>query len=156
MMKLLLQPTLPHVQGRSHSKSVDWWSLGILMYEMLHGHPPFMDTSLMGLYEKIVCGELVWRTEEADDVTRDLVTRLLITDDKLRLGSGSGGAGEVKDHKYFKDTDWSVVSSRGLTPPILPHVTDDHDTRYFNFYQENNVNINDHVSTEDLKLFKDF
>ena len=57
---------------------------------------------------------------------------------------------------YFGDINWSDVYNKRLTPPIVPCVTDDNDTRYFNFYQENDININDTVSKENLQLLKDF
>ena len=89
------------LQGRGHTKSVDWWSLGILMYEMLVGQPPFVDTSLMGLYEKIMACELEWREHvvSVDDTTKDLIRKLLNTEENLRLGAGCSGAKEIQEHK---------------------------------------------------------
>ena len=57
---------------------------------------------------------------------------------------------------YFSKTCWEDVSQRKLTPPMVPMVSGDEDTRYFNFYQENNINTAEFVREEDLKLFKEF
>ena len=58
--------------------------------------------------------------------------------------------------RYFAGTNWSDVYSRSLVPPIVPCVSGEADTRYFNFYQENEVNIADTVTKEDMMLFADF
>jgi len=146
------------LQGKSHNKAVDWWSLGILMYEMLIGQPPFIDSSLMGLYEKIIACNIDWKEHLAniDDNTKDFIQKLLQTDEKLRLGSGCGGPREIQDHKYFSGINWSDVQNKCLPPPLVPNVNSDEDTRYFNFYQENDINIEDFVNNEHLQLFKDF
>jgi len=146
------------LQGKSHSMAVDWWSLGILMYEMLIGHPPFLDTSLMGLYEKIIACQIDWKDHLAnlDDITKDLIQKLLQTDEELRLGGGCDGSREVLEHQYFSDVNWSDVSKKSLRPPIVPCVNNDIDTRYFNYYQENDINIKDSVLKENLQLFQDF
>ena len=57
---------------------------------------------------------------------------------------------------YFSQTCWQDVAERKLTPPMVPSVTSDMDTRYFNLYQENDLNISDNVALEDLKLFNEF
>ena len=58
--------------------------------------------------------------------------------------------------RYFAGTNWSDVYSRSLVPPIVPCVSGEADTRYFNLYQENEVNIADNVTKEDMMLFADF
>ena len=58
--------------------------------------------------------------------------------------------------RYFAGTNWSDVYSRSLVPPIVPCVSGEADTRYFNLYQENEVNIADTVAKEDMMLFADF
>ena len=58
--------------------------------------------------------------------------------------------------RYFAGTNWSDVYSRSLVPPIVPCVSGEADTRYFNLYQENEVNIADTVTKEDMMLFADF
>ena len=69
------------------------------MYEMLTGQPPFLDTSLMGLYEKIVAGHIDWSLVSVDEATKDLISRLLQTDETQRLGGGCSGALEVQQHR---------------------------------------------------------
>ena len=58
--------------------------------------------------------------------------------------------------RYFAGTNWSEVYTRSLAPPIVPCVSGEADTRYFNLYQENEVNIADTVTKEDMMLFADF
>ena len=58
--------------------------------------------------------------------------------------------------RYFAGNNWSDVYSRSLAPPIVPCVSGEADTRYFNLYQENEVNIADTVTKEDMMLFADF
>ena len=88
------------LEGRGHNRAVDWWSLGILVYEMLVGQPPFTDPSLMGLYQKILTGEIVWRDElvSLEQETKDFIVRLLNPEENLRLGAGCSGAREVMSH----------------------------------------------------------
>lgn len=54
------------LQSRGHNKSVDWWSLGILIYEMVHGYPPFYDDNNLALYRKILSSPLHWRLSAKD------------------------------------------------------------------------------------------
>ena len=88
------------LEGRGHNRAVDWWSLGILVYEMLVGQPPFTDPSLMGLYQKILTGKIVWRDElvSLEQETKDFIVRLLNPEENLRLGAGCSGAREVMSH----------------------------------------------------------
>ena len=60
------------------------------------------------------------------------------------------------DFSYFSKICWEDVKERKLTPPLVPVVASEQDTRYFNCYQENNINISEIVSDEDLKMFHDF
>ena len=68
---------------------------------MLLGQPPFLDSSLMGLYEKIMRCEIVWRDDvvHLNDQTKDLIVKLLQPEENLRLGGGCNGAREVMDHR---------------------------------------------------------
>ena len=89
------------IQSKGHTKAVDWWALGILIYEMLVGGPPFFDEDHLALYEKILGGRIRWpRLIEA--VARDLIEKLLVRDWTRRLGSGRTGAEEVMNHRYEK------------------------------------------------------
>ena len=58
--------------------------------------------------------------------------------------------------RYFSGINWSDVQNKRLPPPLVPNVTNNEDTRYFNYYQENDINIEDFVNNEHLQLFKDF
>ena len=81
-----------------HDKAVDWWALGILIYEMLVGYPPFFDDNPFLTSQKILTEKLKW-PRKMDAAAKDLIGKLLERDRTARLGSSIGGAEEVKNHK---------------------------------------------------------
>ena len=87
------------LQAKGHNKAVDWWALGILIYEMLAGYPPFTDENPFVIYEKILAGNIEW-PQQVDGVAKDLVRKLLEQDSTKRLGNMKMGAEDVKNHKY--------------------------------------------------------
>lgn len=98
------------IQSKGHNKAVDWWALGVLIYEMLAGFPPFYDDNPFGIYEKILSGRIEW-PKHMDPIVKDLVKKLLVTDRTKRLGNMRQGAEDVKRHRWFKLVDWTQVIS---------------------------------------------
>ena len=86
------------IQSKGHNKAVDWWALGILIYEMLVGYPPFCDENPIVIYEKILDGKIKWLWN-MDAVAKDLIEKLLVQDRTKRLGSMREGAEDVKNHQ---------------------------------------------------------
>ena len=86
------------LQAKGHNKAVDWWALGILIYEMLAGYPPFTDENPFVIYEKILAGNIEW-PQQVDGVAKDLVRKLLEQESTKRLGNMKMGAQDVKNHK---------------------------------------------------------
>ena len=72
-------------QSKGHNKAVDWWALGILIFEMLAGYPPFFDDNPFGIYEKILSGKIDW-PRQIEPLTKDLIKKLLVQDRTKRLG----------------------------------------------------------------------
>ncbi|CAM1310911.1 PRKX (predicted) [Pycnogonum litorale] len=128
------------IQSKGHNKAVDWWALGILIYEMLAGYPPFYDEETFKIYEKILKGKIEW-PKNMDPVAKDMVRKLLQHDRTKRLGNMKNGAEDVKSHRWYKTLDWDDVISRHLKPPMLPDVCHDGDSTNFDNYPE--ININD-------------
>ena len=73
------------IQSKGHNKAVDWWAIGILIYEMLAGYPPFYDDHPFGIYQKILAGKIEF-PRHADQNARDLVRKLLTADRTKRYG----------------------------------------------------------------------
>jgi len=144
------------VQARGHGRAVDWWALGILIYEMVVGYPPFFDSNPFGLYEKILLGKVVWPRQPPDPLARNLVTRLLVQDSSKRLGNLRNGAQDVKKHRFFKSIDWDGVANKELKPPIVPKFGFEGDTRNFEEYSESDwINVPEASAKEEM-LFRDF
>jgi serum/glucocorticoid-regulated kinase 2 len=88
------------LENHGHGKAVDWWSLGTLLFEMLHGLPPFYDQNMKKMYERILHAPLVvpdYFSAEAKSLVSQLLTRKV----EDRLGSGPLGAAEIKAHPFF-------------------------------------------------------
>ncbi|TKA31279.1 hypothetical protein B0A50_02124 [Salinomyces thailandicus] len=123
-----LAPELLHGQG--YTKAVDWWTLGVLLYEMLTGLPPFYDENTNEMYRKILAEPLHFPGPEiVPPAARDLLTRLLDRDATRRLGSN--GASEIKAHPFFHSIDWRKLLDRKYEPSFKPNVLDELDTANF-------------------------
>ncbi|KAK6337710.1 hypothetical protein TWF696_001193 [Orbilia brochopaga] len=126
-----IAPELLLSQG--YTKTVDWWTLGVLLYEMLTGLPPFYDENTNEMYRKILQDPLVFPGPEiVPQDARDLLEKLLNRDPTKRLGAN--GAAEIKNHKFFDSIDWKRLVQKKIQPTFKPAVENALDTT--NFSQE--------------------
>ncbi|KAJ1548326.1 hypothetical protein HK405_003656 [Cladochytrium tenue] len=123
------------IQSKGHGKAVDWWALGILIFEMLAGYPPFFDDNPFGIYEKILAGKIVFPSH-FDPNAKDLIKKLLTADRSKRLGNLISGAEDVKKHKWFRGVDWQGLLNKSVHAPIIPVCSHAGDTRNFENYPE--------------------
>lgn len=107
--------------GNGYTKTVDWWTLGVLLYEMLTGLPPFYDENTNDMYRKILQEPLTFPSSDiVPPAARDLLTRLLDRDPQRRLGAN--GAAEIKSHHFFANIDWRKLLQRKYEPSFRPNV----------------------------------
>lgn len=107
------------LMNKGYTRVVDFWTLGILLYEMLTSLPPFYDEDVPTMYKKILEDPLIF-PGDMDSVTKDLIGKLLVRDPTQRLGYH--GVSEIKSHQFFKDIDWEKLNSKGYIPPYKPQV----------------------------------
>ena len=123
------------IRQKGYGQEIDWWSLGVIMFEMMIGYPPFFSESSTETCKKI----LDWKnslnirpeaniSKEAEDILRKL-----ITDPENRLGVN--GADEIKSHPFFKGIDWNHIKET-LIPPFIPDLKNNYDTKYFDEFEE--------------------
>ncbi|PLN75615.1 putative camp-dependent protein kinase catalytic subunit [Aspergillus taichungensis] len=152
-----LAPEVIHNSG--HGLAVDWWALGILIYEFLVGQPPFWDQNPMRIYEQIVEGHIRY-PQGMGGAAQNIISLLCKTNPTERLGYISGGSSRVKAHPFFEGINWDDLFHRRTKGPILPRVDHPADTGNFEEYPDPDVR-NQAVYSEDLKkkyeaLFGDF
>lgn len=121
----------PEVLLRSgHAKSVDWWSLGALMFDMLTGGPPFTGNNRKKTIDKILHCKLVMPNYLSPD-SRDLIKKLLRRQASQRLGSGADDGLSIRRHPFFRRTNWSEIIKKGVGPPFKPILMSDDDVSQF-------------------------
>lgn len=109
------------LKGEGYGKTVDWWTLGVLLYEMLTGLPPFYDENTNEMYRKILTAPLNFPGYDVvPPAARDLLTKLLDRDPAKRLGVN--GSTEIKSHPFFHGIDWKKLLQRKYEPTFKPHV----------------------------------
>ncbi|KAL7803585.1 kinase-like domain-containing protein [Trichoderma aethiopicum] len=101
------------------SGAADWWTLGIFLYEMLTGLPPFFDESTDEIRRKILSSEQILFPEDVPPDARDIIAKLLDREPDSRLGA-RGGASGVKAHPFFANVDWDRLMERKYTPAFKP------------------------------------
>lgn len=107
------------IKAVGYSYAVDWWALGITLYEMCAGRRPFKHSSTTKLYKIIVQLSYEIPPTFTKHLT-SLVKQLLANSSVKRIGGGEKDAKEVKAHAWFKNTDWLGILNRTLTAPYLP------------------------------------
>uniref|UniRef100_A0A0A9W8T8 cGMP-dependent protein kinase n=1 Tax=Lygus hesperus TaxID=30085 RepID=A0A0A9W8T8_LYGHE len=123
------------ILNRGHDISADYWSLGVLMFELLTGTPPFTGADPMKTYNIILKG--IDAIEFPRNITRNatvLIKKLCRDNPAERLGYQKGGISEIQKHKWFDGFNWEGLRTRTLTPPILPKVRNVIDTSNFDDY----------------------
>lgn len=145
------------IQSKGHGKAVDWWALGILIYEMLAGYPPFYDENPFGIYQKILAGKIDF-PRHFDPYAKDLVKKLLTADRTKRFGCLKDRAEDIKRHKWFqkpKPVDWNKAFLRKMKAPYIPTYKAPNDTSNFDKYPDSK-DEGVSLSGSDKELFNDF
>ncbi|KIM25541.1 hypothetical protein M408DRAFT_207972 [Serendipita vermifera MAFF 305830] len=109
-------------------RGADWWAIGVITYEFLHGIPPFYAETQDEVFKNILSIRINWHEEiEVSREARDFIECLLVYEPSKRLGIN--GAKEVKDHPLFATIKWDTVMQQ--EPRFLPRVTDSKSADYF-------------------------
>jgi len=111
------------VTGQGHGKGVDWWTLGILIYEMLASFPPFVADDPIDTYRKIIRGRIRFPRYFSQEV-RDLIRGLLHNRPTRRLGVLKGGADNIRNHPWYKRFRWDWLQKGTMPAPIVNKVKD--------------------------------
>lgn len=109
------------LQELEYGASVDWWALGVLMYEMMAGQPPFEAENEDDLFDSILQDDVlypVWLSKEAVSILKGFMTK----NPAKRLGcvADNGGESAIKIHKFFRDLDWENLEEKKIKPPFQP------------------------------------
>ncbi|GCB72797.1 hypothetical protein scyTo_0006476, partial [Scyliorhinus torazame] len=120
------------LQELEYGPSVDWWALGVLMYEMMAGQPPFEADNEDDLFESILHDDVlypVWLSKEAVSILKAFMTK----SPNKRLGcvTSQGGEEAIKQHPFFKEIDWVLLEQKKIKPPFKPRIKTKRDVNNF-------------------------
>ncbi|XP_070164577.1 cAMP-dependent protein kinase catalytic subunit beta [Polyergus mexicanus] len=128
------------ILSKGYGKAVDWWSFGVLVYEMNAGYPPFYAHDPMKIYEKIVAGKYKFAHHFGEEL-RDILKHILQVDLTRRYGNLKDGSMDIKKHRWFQSIDWIEIYHQKVQPSFIPHCTQNGDTSNFDHYDEEPLEI---------------
>ncbi|XP_011162555.1 cAMP-dependent protein kinase catalytic subunit beta-like [Solenopsis invicta] len=137
------------ILSKGYGKAVDWWSFGVLIYEMNAGYPPFYAHDPMKIYEKIVAGKYKFAHHFGEEL-RDILKNILQVDLTRRYGNLKDGSMDIKRHRWFQSIDWIEIYHQKVQPSFIPHCSNSGDTSNFDHYDEVPLDIAsfDHYTKE--------
>jgi hypothetical protein len=142
------------VKEKGYTKDVDWWSLGVIIFEMHEAEPPFNGATTKEIITLIINEEPKFKRKDTPEIVQDLVMRLLKKDPTERLGRGEADAKDVKSHPYFKDTDWDAITNKKVVSEFQPG--DDLSNFDEDFTQDPVVITKTNTVSADEKFFVNF
>ncbi|KAI1705907.1 protein kinase domain-containing protein [Ditylenchus destructor] len=128
------------ILSKGYNKAVDWWALGVLIYEMAAGYPPFFADQPIQIYEKIVSGKVKFPSHFSNEL-KDLLKNLLQVDLTKRFGNLKNGVADIKNHKWFQSCDWIAIYQHKVEAPFLPRCRGPGDASNFDDYEEEPLRI---------------
>ena len=123
------------ILNKGHGLSVDWWTLGVLLYEMICGVDPFADDDPIKIYENILEGNIQF-SSHFDDKSKSLIKHLLEPDLSRRYGNLKNGVNDIKNHLFFKSLNWDKLLRQEIEAPFIPKLKGDNELKYYNVYPE--------------------
>merc|ERR1712070_576006 len=116
--------------NKGHGKPVDWWTLGILIYEMIVGQPPFCDEEPMGIYQKILAGKIYF-PKYFDKNAKSLVKNILQADLSKRYGNLKDGPADIMQSKWISTINLALLEQHQIPAPFKPAMKDEQDVPNF-------------------------
>ncbi|XP_067007640.1 ribosomal protein S6 kinase alpha-5 [Anabrus simplex] len=129
-----MAPEVVRGGNTGHDIAVDWWSVGVLTYELLTGASPFTVEGERNGQQEISRRILKTNPPIPDELSpevSDFISKLLVKDPRKRLGGGAGDAEELKSHPFFNGTNWADLAQKAIPAPFVPKITNELDTSNF-------------------------
>lgn len=133
------------ILSKGYNKIVDWWSLGVLLYEMTAGYSPFYAKETIKIYERILSGKVHYPSHFSMEL-RDLIHNLLQIDLTKRYGNLKNGVLDIKNHEWFAKINWTDAWRDRYKPPFLPVVQDAGDSSNFDEFADEDISSAKHDS----------
>ncbi len=142
------------ISGEGYDYNIDWWSLGIILYEMLCGVPPFYAENLDKMYEIIQNTEATFPTDiYLSDEAKDIINKLLKKNVKNRLGYVSGIV-EIKNHPFFKSIDFQAIENKKVESPFVPKIDHNRDVQNFDeIFTKEDIEMS-YIQKNDMDIIK--
>ena len=120
---------------KGYSQEIDWWSVGVIFYEMLVGYAPFCAQETQEVCFKIINHDKYLQVPNDVKLSKEALDLMnkMISDPNKRLGKN--GSEEIKSHPFFKGIDWNNIRNT-MKPPFIPDLKNDYDTKYFETFEE--------------------